>query len=314
MTKLIVNQVYSPPELPQYLKEVCDLKPIVGTPTDDELIGIHSVIQVASKTVEIRGLGDSVLLARLSEHLFNAQMARHRSAYLDVVLPEHTTYTPQTLPTHVPVHLEPVSGVPSEEEVIKVQDALRSYQQFSNVPSMFNPHVNVQLSQYLFDIQMARYTQRARQSYAVRHENPSPIAIEPVADLAELSNAATNNVGTGASVSQLLGPGQAVQDGCIHDAIENSNRLAEQANKLTERANVLIEQSNELIQRSNKLSEQPNQLSEKFIEIFERINDHFERSNDLVGGLIKPTETIGDVLKTINRVLVRIQHAIVRVS
>ncbi|CCO37655.1 hypothetical protein BN14_11813 [Rhizoctonia solani AG-1 IB] len=157
MTNIVINQVYSPPELPQYLKDVCDLRPIVGTPTDDELIGIHSVIQVASKAADIRGLGDSLLLARLSEHLFSAQMARYRVTYLDVVLPENATYIPPKLPSHVSVHLETVTGIPSEEDIIKAQEAVRSYQQFSNVPSMFNAGTNVELSQHLFDMQMGAF-------------------------------------------------------------------------------------------------------------------------------------------------------------
>ncbi|CAE6389691.1 unnamed protein product [Rhizoctonia solani] len=336
MSIVTVNQVYSPPELPQYLKDVYDLKAIVGIPTDDELVGIHSVIQMASKATEIRGLGDPLLLVRLSEHLFCAQMARYRRAYLDVVLPEHTTYTPPTLPAHINVHLEPITGIPSGEEVVKVQEAIRLYQQFSNVPSMFNPYVNVELSQHLFDIQMgsyvqeytfrlssfnlydatphlARYTQHARQKNTMQCESPSSNTAKPATNLDEVSSLTTNNAGTGADSTQSLESVQKIQGSIIQYAIEKSNQLSEEANKLMERANILIERSNELMERSSsRPAEQPCPDSAKFSEIFERMNGHLEHSNNLAGGLAKPIETMGDTLQTINRVLVRIQHAIVR--
>lgn len=42
------SPVYTPPLLPEYLKNVFDLKPIVGTPNDTEMKGIHAVIRVAA--------------------------------------------------------------------------------------------------------------------------------------------------------------------------------------------------------------------------------------------------------------------------
>ncbi|KAG8682577.1 hypothetical protein FRC11_014684, partial [Ceratobasidium sp. 423] len=324
-----VAHTSSPPELPPYLKTVCDLKPIVGTPTDDELVGIHVVVQVANKVVDVQGVGDSALLARLSEHLFNAQMgkrlssattphilmvvARYRGKYTGTVFPENTTYIPPTLPAHVTVHLESITGVPSEEDVIKVQTAMRSYQQFSNIPSMFDTRINMELSQHLFDIQMARYTQRARQSHpnTVPHQALDSSTIERTADVIEGSNATGNNPGSGANV-RLVRPEQSAQDAGIRDAMEKSNRLAEQANQLAERANLLIERSNQLMERSSEPAEQSNRLAERFNELFGRLIEHFERSDTLAEGLIKPMEKIGDVLGNINRVLVRIQHAIIR--
>ncbi|GAB1524439.1 hypothetical protein RhiTH_007593 [Rhizoctonia solani] len=315
MSIVTVNQVYSPPELPQYLKDVYDLKAIVGIPTDDELVGIHSVIQMARKATEIRGLGDPLLLVRLSEHLFCAQMGEGLLAYLDVVLPEHTTYTPPTLPAHINVHLEPITGIPSGEEVVKVQEAIRLYQQFSNVPSMFNPYVNVELSQHLFDIQMDSYTQHARQKNTMQCESPSSNTAKSATNLDEVSSLTTNNAGTGADSTQSLESVQKIQGSIIQYAIEKSNQLSEEANKLMERANILIERSNELMERSSsRPAEQPCPDSAKFSEIFERMNGHLEHSNNLAGGLAKPIETMGDTLQTINRVLVRIQHAIVRSS
>ncbi|KAF8712217.1 hypothetical protein RHS03_01226, partial [Rhizoctonia solani] len=315
MNIMTVNQVYSPPELPQYLKDVYDLKAIVGIPTDEELVGIHSVIQMARKAAEIRGLGDPLLLVRISEHLFCAQMgeARYRSAYLDVVLPENATYTPPALPAHINVHLEPINGIPSGEEVVKVQEAIRLYQQFANVPSMFNPYVNVDLSQHLFDIQMARYTQHAREKNIMQCETPSSNTVKPATNSDEVSSLTTNNAGSGADSTQSLESVQTIQGSIIRDAVEKSNQLSEEANKLMERANILIERSNELMERSSsRPTEQASQDSAKFSEIFERMNGHLEHSNNLAGRLAKPIETMGNTLQTINRVLVRIQHAIVR--
>ncbi|KDN33786.1 hypothetical protein RSAG8_13115, partial [Rhizoctonia solani AG-8 WAC10335] len=125
-------QILSPPELPPYLKSINDLKPIAGVPNDDEVMGIHAVIRMAQKAVDIPGTGDPTLLARLYEHLFDAQMAKYRNRCLSFVFPETTTYTPPALPVYVTVQLEPVTGTPSEEEVVKVQSAIRSYHQFAN--------------------------------------------------------------------------------------------------------------------------------------------------------------------------------------
>ncbi|CAE6487971.1 unnamed protein product [Rhizoctonia solani] len=84
-------------------------------------------------------MGDSVLLSRLSEHLFDLQMVLgyHVSGGTQIfTVPNKDSNTPQyappTLPVHVAVKLEVVSGIPSEKDIIKVQDAIRAYQQFVN--------------------------------------------------------------------------------------------------------------------------------------------------------------------------------------
>ncbi|KAG8731959.1 hypothetical protein FRC11_001353, partial [Ceratobasidium sp. 423] len=132
MPSYSTNQTIFPPDLPAYLENVYKLHPIVGEPNDDEVIGIHAVIRVATKVVDVQGMGDPLLLARLEEHLFNVQIAKYKSRYLRAVFPENTTYTPPTLPGHVSVNLEPVTGIPTEETIIKVQSATRSYQRFSD--------------------------------------------------------------------------------------------------------------------------------------------------------------------------------------
>ncbi|KAG8728844.1 hypothetical protein FRC11_010086 [Ceratobasidium sp. 423] len=215
---------------------------------------------------------------------------------------QSTTYTPPTLPVHVSIQLEPVTGAPSEEGIIRVQDAIRLYQQFLNATSLYDPHVNMELSQHLFDLQMVYVT------------------------VADEERMATNNPGKGADVVSLNQSEEPTLEGRIHNAIERSNRLAEQANQLIERSNQLAERSNQIAERANQLVERSNQpvgqsnaLAERFSELFERLNQHLEesnkhheRSNSLSEELIKPVEKLEDILRNINRVLVKIQHAIVR--
>lgn len=44
----ISNLVSTPPQLPEYLRNIYDLKPIVGVPDDEEVIGIQAVIRATS--------------------------------------------------------------------------------------------------------------------------------------------------------------------------------------------------------------------------------------------------------------------------
>ncbi|EUC55122.1 laminin domain protein, putative [Rhizoctonia solani AG-3 Rhs1AP] len=327
----MVDQICSPPELPQYLKNIHDLKPIQGIPSDEEMIEIHDVIRMAQKVVEAPGVGDPVLLYQLTEHLFNAQMFRYRSNYLTAVFPEDNTYTPPTLPAHISVSLEPIAGTPSDGEIMKVQEALRSYQQFSSVVSMFDPRVNMELSQHLFDLQIAKYTQNVRQNQIKSTSGEAPDSsstkvVEQTAGSTPDLKATTNNPGSGANSSVSDQSARLVPKVDVQNALEQSNRLAEQANQLIERSNQIAERSNQIAERSNQLAERSdqsfehsNKLAERFNELFERLNQHseqsnqhHERANHLVEKLPKSVEKLGDALKVINKVLVRIQHAIVR--
>ncbi|KDN38376.1 hypothetical protein RSAG8_09580, partial [Rhizoctonia solani AG-8 WAC10335] len=305
MSNLLAGQVCSPPEIPNYLKSVCELKSIVGPPKDDEVIRIHAVIRVANQAVNIPGMYDPTLLAELEEHLFDVQMAKYWSKHPCSAFPVNTIYTPPALPAHVSVNLEPISGAPSNEEIIKVQDAIRSYQQFSNVSSLFDPKVNMDLSQHLFDIQMASYIQRAGQNLSSRvtYETARPSS----AGVAEPANttrttADTNNAGSGLDVFELH---QTTQSSDLREVMERANRLVGHAN-------LLMERSNQLVERSNQLIEQPNPPSEQFNQITERLNQILERSNEIAQQSNKPVERLGEVLGRINKVLVGIQHAIVR--
>ncbi|KDN36155.1 hypothetical protein RSAG8_11036, partial [Rhizoctonia solani AG-8 WAC10335] len=308
------TQILSSPELPPYLKSVYDLKPIAGVPNDDEVIGIHAVIRMAQKAVDIPGTGDPILLAQLCEHLFDAQMAKYRTRCLSFVFPETTTYTPPALPVHVTVQLEPVTGTPSEEEVVKVQSAIRSYHQFANAPTLFDPRVDMELSQHLFDMQMARYTVRARECHASQpHQSPSPSSTRIIEQsMAADLGTPTNNARSGAEAPDFQASTQHVRGADAQDAIERSNRLAEQTNQLIERSNQIAERANQLVDKCSHPAEQSKKLSERFNQLFERLNEHLGQSNRLAKESIQPVEKLGDVLTNINKVLVRIQHAIVR--
>ncbi|CAE6395095.1 unnamed protein product [Rhizoctonia solani] len=277
------------------------------------------------------GVGDPILLYQLTEHLFNVQMVRYRSSYLTTVFPENNTYTPPMLPAYISVSLEPIAGTPSDGDIMKVQEALRSYEQFSNVGSMFDPRVNMELSQHLFDLQIAKYTQKVRQNQprSTPHETPSWSSTKVVKQSAGATpelNTTTDNSGTGANSSVADQSTRPVSDVHVQNALEQSNRLAEQANQLIERSNQIAERSNQIAERSNQLAERSdqsfehsNKLAERFNELFERLNQHseqsnqhHERANHLAEKLSKSVEKLGDALKIINKVLVRIQHAIVR--
>ncbi|CAE6374402.1 unnamed protein product [Rhizoctonia solani] len=296
------NLISSPPNLPAYLRDIYDLKPIFGTPSDDEVMGIHAVIQMAQKAVDVPGTGDPLLLAKLAEHLFNIQMAKYRINYLTATFPE------------------PIVDAPSDEDIVKVQNAIRTYNQLVNISSMFDPRINMELSQQLFDIQMAKYTQRTRQSRAalvwagIPSSSPTTI-FKRTSDEAQ-EEPTTNNSGTGANNN--LASGQSIQtlsDPAVREYLQTSNRLAEQANQLVERSNLLIERLNQLGERANELAERSKQpaetniLVEKVTELFGRLNDHFEESNRIAKSHTQPVENLGDILKNINRVLVGIQHA-----
>ncbi|CAE6439895.1 unnamed protein product [Rhizoctonia solani] len=122
------EQTCSPPALPDYLKNVYDLKPIVGVPSDAEVIEIHAVVHAARKASEIPGMHDPGLLMGLADHLFSAQMARYRKKYSLIIFPSDATYTPPALPAHISITLEPMSGTPSDEYMMKAKEVLRSYQ------------------------------------------------------------------------------------------------------------------------------------------------------------------------------------------
>ncbi|KAG8698536.1 hypothetical protein FRC11_014360, partial [Ceratobasidium sp. 423] len=272
-----------------------------------------------------------------------------------------TTYTPPVLPTHLTANLGPIHGAPSDEEIMKVQDAFQTYQECRRVPSMFDAHVNMELSQHLFDVQMARYMRLAGES----PPNPPPQATASIHSSArnvdQRSNRTeevitpTNNAGTGANATGVPQTPHSAPGLDVREMMERSNQLAERFNQLLERSNELVERStkpadsptqtfaerfNQVLERLTQLVEQSYQpaersdrLAERFNELFERFNQlteqsnppvqgasqlveqlnrSSERSNELSERANKCWERVGDVLVNINRVLVGVQHAIVR--
>ncbi|CAE6439357.1 unnamed protein product [Rhizoctonia solani] len=340
------GQVCYPPELPPYLRDVYVLKPIVGLPTDADLIGIHDVIQAASKLSAVPGMHDSSLYMQLADHLFGAQMARYRSRYSLVVFPSNATYTPPTatLPAHICVTLEPVCGAPSDEQIVKVQEALRSYEQVSHIPTLYDAHVNMELSQHLFDLQMGKYMRRAGESppssrspVIARPENPAATAEQRCQTTEEMA-AATNNMGSGANAPRTLVP-QIASD-IVHEVMERSNQISERLAALLERSNELAEKStlsteqagpitdrfNQVLERLTRLEEStrpatstPDPHVERFTQLLERIdrmvelcersaqqtNQHAERLNQLVGQLGLPLEQSGQLTGRLNQLFER---------
>ncbi|CAE6435795.1 unnamed protein product [Rhizoctonia solani] len=361
------GQVCYPPKLPVYLKNVYDLKPVIGVPSDAEVIGIHDVIQAANRVSCVPGMHDPSLLMGLAEHLFSAQMARYRSKYSLITFPGDTTYTPPTLPAHIPVKLEPIVGTPSDEEIIKVQETVQSYQDLRRFPSMFDPQINVELSRHM-------RVAGERPCSPVPHPNSipqiSPQSTEGISEANEESGIATNNAGIGSSVVDARQMPQSTHDMDVRQLMERSNRLTEQLNQLLERSNELAEQDSQparesstpsfvehcnlvierltqLVERSHQPAERSDQLADRFSQLFERLNQlvekshqpayranelteksnelsdranqlaenlnkSSERSNQLAEQANRSVENIGDLLGNINRVLVGIQHAVVR--
>ncbi|KDN38373.1 LOW QUALITY PROTEIN: hypothetical protein RSAG8_09577, partial [Rhizoctonia solani AG-8 WAC10335] len=151
-----------PPQLPPFLANVFNLKPILGNPNRDEVKLVHEAVRALHNFPHTSELRNTDLSIELSQHLFDIQMTCHRQKYPTSVLnhpPSDIVYDPPTLPAYIPVELKPVSGPPSNEEVASVHTALRISDSFANVPSVFDPDVHVQLSQHLFDIQLARHVQ-----------------------------------------------------------------------------------------------------------------------------------------------------------
>ncbi|CAE7080327.1 unnamed protein product [Rhizoctonia solani] len=368
------GQACYPPELPAYFRNIHELKPIVGAPNDDEVIGIHKVMHAASRVSGVTEMHDSSFFMQLADHLFNVQMARYRSRYSLITFPSDATYTPPTLPTHISVNLEPVSGAPSDDEIAKVHDAIQTYQELRRIPSLFDARTNMELSQHLFDLQMARHMRVSGESQprpilqtTVEHTN---LAQTMENQRPEDSVISTNNVGTGANVTdthhtpqsttgidvrelmersnqlaerfnQLLERSNDIAERCsqpvdqpstqilaerfnhvlerltqvveqTHQPTEQSDRMAARFDQLFERLNQLVEQSSQHTQRTNELAERSNESADRANQLAEQLNQSHKRSNQLSEQANKTWGQVRDVLGNVNRVLMKVQHAIIR--
>ncbi|CAE6468646.1 unnamed protein product [Rhizoctonia solani] len=150
-----------PPQLPPFLASVFNLKPILGNPSREEIKLVHEAVRAMNNFLHTPELRNTDISIELSQHLFDIQMACHRQKYPTSVLPNDVIYDPPTLPAHIPVELKSVNGPPSNEEVTSAHTALRISESFVNVPSIFDPDLHVQLSQHLFDTQLARHVERS---------------------------------------------------------------------------------------------------------------------------------------------------------
>ncbi|CAE6527610.1 unnamed protein product [Rhizoctonia solani] len=150
-----------PPQLPSFLANVFNLKPIVGNPSSEEVKLVHEAVRALNNFLHMPELRDTDLPTELSQHLFDIQMTCHRQKYPTSVLPNDAVYNPPTLPAYIPTDLRPIVGPPSNAEISSVHGALRMSESFANVPSIFDPDLHAQLSQHLFDIQLARHVQRS---------------------------------------------------------------------------------------------------------------------------------------------------------
>ncbi|CAE6461048.1 unnamed protein product [Rhizoctonia solani] len=157
------GMVLTPPQLPTYLSDTYVLNRIVGKPTDEEIKLIHAAIRGLNSVAHLPSLYNPDLSMQLSQHLFDAQMAVYRANRPRDPLSgtplgrETSTYTPPTLPPDIPGKLSRVIGAPSNIEIQSVQSVVRYVENLSHNPQRFDANLSMQLSQHLFDIQLARH-------------------------------------------------------------------------------------------------------------------------------------------------------------
>ncbi|KAH7335866.1 hypothetical protein B0J17DRAFT_56913 [Rhizoctonia solani] len=149
---------------------------------------------------------------------------------------------------------------------------------------------------------MARYIQCCAEANPGPREDVPAKPSNPIylTERTSEDNRATNNAGRGANFSETCQSTQTIQESSIQEALRRSKQLAEQANQILERSSQSTDQSNSLITG--------------LTELFGKLSQRYEQSNHLAKTATKSVEKVSDTLGNINRVLVRIQHAIVRVS
>ncbi|GAB1524436.1 hypothetical protein RhiTH_007590 [Rhizoctonia solani] len=318
------GQICHPPELPVYLKNVYDLKPIVGVPNDAEVTRIHAVLHAARKLSEVPAMMDPSLLMGLADHLFDVQMARYRSKYSLITFPSSATYSPPNLPDHLSTKLESVSGAPTNEQMIKVQDILLNYQEMRRFPSMFDAHVNMELSQHLFDLQMARHMRMVGESEPILGSEATlkpPVTLLNTPHTPSKTEEAitTNNIGRGADDIEAHYTIHSVTGAETRDLIERSNKLAERFNQLLERSNELLEGRNKStdssstpnsVQQFNQMLERLTQIVEHSQKPAEQFNQLFDRLNQLVELSKQPAQRANELGEQSNNIADRANQLI----
>ncbi|KAJ1300483.1 hypothetical protein OPQ81_005297 [Rhizoctonia solani] len=121
-----------PPQLPSILANVFKLRPIVGSPSPEEVKLVHEGLRALNNLSHSKcaplfvnftesltyrypsapELRDTSLSTELSQYLFDIQMACHRQKYPVNVLPNDVVYTPPSPPNYISVQLKPITGFP----------------------------------------------------------------------------------------------------------------------------------------------------------------------------------------------------------
>ncbi|KAF8597478.1 hypothetical protein BDV93DRAFT_562201 [Ceratobasidium sp. AG-I] len=253
---------YTPPSLPAYLTNTFELKPVIGFPTDDEVKTIHAVIRAVETASQIPTLNDPGLSMELAQYLFDVQMARYREKYPVSIFPSANTYTPPTLPSHINVPLEPITGAPSDVEVKLVHTAFRASENLVNLPSLFDPDLSMNLSQHLFDIQFARYIQRTNEGrYTADNIPPNVEPNQPV--LAEGTDDSRVPIGSVSDTASIHAPEPA--EGNLFTGSERGDapEMAiprSDSPDLSSRTITLLENTRDLIEQMKTGQDQANQL------------------------------------------------------
>ncbi|CAE7184360.1 unnamed protein product [Rhizoctonia solani] len=144
------NMTYNPPPLPDYLSRNHSLSVIVGVPTDEQVEAIHGAIRAVN----------------------SMSAAVYRNEYPSNIFPVENTYTPPSIPSHIPIALESIVGAPSDGELESAHDAFRTLENLANSP-FFDSALSAKLSQHLFNLQFARYIQDSNQGH-FNQERPHP--------------------------------------------------------------------------------------------------------------------------------------------
>ncbi|CAE6473741.1 unnamed protein product [Rhizoctonia solani] len=175
----------TPPQLPTFLSDTYTLRPIIGKPKEEEVKVIHAAIRGLNSISHLPSLYSPDLAMQLSQHLFDAQMAVYRANHSFDPLSgtpgrERSVYTPPTLPPDVPSSLNRIVGAPSDEEMMSIQSVVRYVESLSYNPQRFDANLSMQLSQHLFDLQLARHLHNAGQGiYSLRNEVDESISDAP---------------------------------------------------------------------------------------------------------------------------------------
>ncbi|KAJ1300413.1 hypothetical protein OPQ81_005233 [Rhizoctonia solani] len=169
----IANMIYTPPSLPDYLSRSHTLNVIVGVPADDEVKAIHDAIRAVNGMSTVPALYDHKLSTQLAQYLFAVQMAVYRNEFPSTISPGENTYTPPSIPSHIPISLEPVFGASSDKELESAGGAVRTLEGLAHSP-FFDATLSIKLSQHLFNIQFARYMKDLNQGHFIQRTTSSP--------------------------------------------------------------------------------------------------------------------------------------------